>query len=178
MWSPVLFLCLSSVCLLHLPCICLHWLSLTLLQVAWLSFAFASALLRLAFAFLWLCLCLAWLHSGFALDFVFVLLRFAVASPRMWFDLGLRFGSAWLAVFLARKFRMDSASALGPNCPLGATWSVCLSIYLSVYLSFRLSVCLYVYLFTHPSIHPSIYLSIYLYIYLSIRLCLHLYLYF
>ena len=69
--SCTFLLFLSSVCLLHLPCVCSHWLSLTLLQVAWLSFGFASALLRLAFAFLWLCLCLAWLHSGFALDFVF-----------------------------------------------------------------------------------------------------------
>ena len=119
--SCTFLLFLSSVCLLHLPCICSNWLRLTLLQVAWLSFGFASALLRLAFAFLWLCLCLAWLHSGFALDFVFILLRFAVASLRMWFDLGLRFGFAWLANLLARRFRIDSASALGPNCHLGAT---------------------------------------------------------
>ena len=119
--SCTFLLFLSSVCLLHLPCICSHWLRLTLLQVAWLSFGFASALLRFAFAFLWLCLCLAWLHSGFALDFVFILLRFAVASLRMWFDSGLRFGFAWLANLLARRFRIDSASALGPNCHLGAT---------------------------------------------------------
>ena len=146
MRSPVLFLCLSSVCLLHLPCICSHWLSLTLLQVAWLSFGFASALLRLAFAFLWLCLCLAWLHSGFVLDFVFVLLRVAVASLKMWFDVGLRLGSAWLAIFLARKFRVDSASALGPNCPLGATLSVCLSMCLLIFSSVCLFVCLSIYL--------------------------------
>ncbi len=168
--SCTFLLFLSSVCLLHLPCICSHWLRLTLLQVAWLSFGFASALLRLAFAFLWLCLCLAWLHSGFVLDFVFVLLRVAVASLKMWFDVGLRLGSAWLAIFLARKFRVDSASALGPNCPLGATLSVCLSMCLLIFSSVCLFVCLSIYLSIHPPIHPSIYLSI--------HLCLHLHLYF